>query len=662
MPPSRLDDSIGPRLAAIAGPLEGGVVAIERELSIGRATSNRLVIDDPSVAERQCLIRHDGERFTIWDVGSHSPTFVNGLPARGLTLKHRDQVKVGTSLFVVLLDPASNATPGRVQFGDLVAGSTIRLRREDAFGALTRQTAATPAAAERAGRDLQALFKISAALSSIRGLAALERPLLELIFDVVPAERGAVLLTGKNPHEFESLLSWDRLGDSGHPAPIQVSRTIAERALQQAVGILTNDVRDPGGLAGSGEPADPASRIANRGLENENPGSRKRSVLAVPMVAFDRVLGVIYLETTDPQGRFDEGHLQLLTMIAGVAAVALDNVRHVERLEAENRALQAQLNVAHDMVGDSAKIRDVYRFVSKVAAADSTVLLRGESGTGKELVARAIHRNSPRALRPFVAINCAAITETLLESELFGHERGAFTGAVGQKNGKLEVADGGTVLLDEISELPLALQPKLLRVLQEREFDRVGATRSTKIDIRVIAATNINLDEAVASGRFRGDLYYRLNVVSLTMPPLREHREDIPALAAHFVAKYREKVGRRVVGIAPEAEVLMMQYDWPGNVRELENAIEHALVLGSTSLILPEDLPEAVLESQQPEGVTLAGYHDAVRRVKRDLIVKAVEEAGGNYVEAAKLLGLNPTYLHRLIRTMDLKAVLKKLT
>jgi transcriptional regulator with GAF, ATPase, and Fis domain len=276
------------------------------------------------------------------------------------------------------------------------------------------------------------------------------------------------------------------------------------------------------------------------------------------------------------------------------------------------------------------------------------------------LVARAIHRNSPRAARPFVAINCAAITETLLESELFGYERGAFTGAVGQKNGKLEVADGGTVLLDEISELPLALQPKLLRVLQEREFDRVGATRPTKVDIRVIAATNVDLDEAVTVGRFRSDLYYRLNVVSLTVPPLRDHREDIPALATYFVAKYREKIGRRIVGIAPEAEALMMQYDWPGNVRELENAIERALVLGSTDVILPEDLPDAVLESAQPQGVTLTRYHEAIRRAKQDLIVKAVEQAGGNYVEAAKLLGLNPTYLHRLIRIMDLKATLKR--
>jgi len=467
--------------------------------------------------------------------------------------------------------------------------------------------------------------------------------LLELIFDVMPAERGAVLLTGKNPREFESLLSWDRPTGLDRPGPILVSRMIAEKVLRQAVAILSNDVRDSGDQAGS-------TMAPNR------------SILAAPMAVFDRVLGVLYLETKDPLVRFDEGHLRLLTVIAGVAAMALESLRHVERLESENRRLQGQLSIEHDLVGDSPQIREVHRLISKVAATDSTVLIRGESGTGKELVARAIHRNSPRSGRPFVAISCAAITETLLESELFGYEKGAFTGALAQKSGKLEVADGGTVFLDEVSELPLALQPKLLRVLQEREFERVGGTRPVKVDIRLLAATNVNLDDTVAAGRFRADLYYRLNVVSLGMPPLRKRRQDIPVLAAYFAARYSQKTRRRIDGIAPEAEALMMNYDWPGNVRELENVIERAVVLGSTDRILPEDLPEAVLESAETVTVARTGYHDAVRRAKKHLIIKAVEHAGGNYVDAARLLGLHPNYLHRLIRTMDLKATLKKLT
>jgi Nif-specific regulatory protein len=634
---------MGPTLVAVAGPLEGFVAPIENELSIGRAASNRLVIEDPLIGERQCLIKKDGEQFKIWDVEGNIRTFVNGLPAKGLILKHGDHIKIGRSLLLVLLHAEAGVRPCSVQLGELVARSMVRLRREEVLSVLAEPVTATPTPPAQAKRDLNALLKISTALSSIRGLAALERPLLELIFEVIPAERGAVLITGKEPDEFESMLSWDRLRSLDRPLPIQVSRTIAEKVLRRAVAILSNDVRDPEAPARSADPG-------------------RRSVLAVPMVVFSRVLGVIYVETKDPLVRFDESHLQLLTVIAGIAAMALDYLRHVERLESENRRLQAQISIEHDMVGDSPEMRDLYRFISKVAATDSTVLICGESGTGKELVARAVHRNSPRFAQPCVAINCAAITETLLESELFGYEKGAFTGAVVQRSGKLEVADGGTVFLDEISELPLTLQPKLLRVLQERTFERVGGTRPIKVDIRLLAATNANLDDAVAAGRFRRDLYYRLNVVSVTIPPLRERREDIPVLATYFAAKYSEKARRRIAGIAPEAEALMMQYDWPGNVRELENVIERAIVLGSTDLIVPEDLPEAVLESDQPGSVALAGYHNAVRGAKRELIVTAVEQAAGNYAEAARLLGLNPNYLHRLIKRMDLKATLKKFT
>jgi Nif-specific regulatory protein len=300
--------------------------------------------------------------------------------------------------------------------------------------------------------------------------------------------------------------------------------------------------------------------------------------------------------------------------------------------------------------------------IARLAPTDSTVLIRGESGTGKELAARALHRNSARAGRAFVALNCAAITETLLESELFGHERGAFTGALAQKKGKLEVADGGTLFLDEVGELAPTLQAKLLRVLQEREFERVGGTRTLKVDVRIIAATNKDLQQAISTGAFRPDLFYRLNVVSFEMPSLRERREDISVLAAHFVRKYAQKFKRRVSGLSPEATECLRAYDWPGNVRELENAIEHAVVLGSTDTILPEDLPDSVLDAAPPTpaGRTVAPYHEAIKQAKRQLIVRAFEQAAGSYTEAARLLGVHPNYLHRLIRNLDLKPDLKK--
>jgi len=271
------------------------------------------------------------------------------------------------------------------------------------------------------------------------------------------------------------------------------------------------------------------------------------------------------------------------------------------------------------------------------------------------VVAKALHRNSPRATKPFVAINCAAIPETLLESDLFGHERGAFTGAATQKKGRLEVADGGVVFLDEIGELAPALQVKLLRVLQEREFERVGGTHPIKVNIRLIAATNRDLEDAVRKGEFRQDLYYRLAVVKMTMPPLRERREDIPMLTRHFVQKYAKRCGVKAKPISREAMAALVHYEWPGNVRELENAIERSLVMGSSDMVLLEDLPESLLEQNAPEDITEGKYHGSVKELKKQLILDAVEQTGGNYVEAAGILGVHPNYLHRLIRNLGLK-------
>jgi len=380
-----------------------------------------------------------------------------------------------------------------------------------------------------------------------------------------------------------------------------------------------------------------------------------RSVLAVPLEVFDRILGVVYLDASDPEVGFDEDHLQLLTAIGSIAAFALDNARRMEWLEEENRRLQAEMNVEYNMVGESPRMRDVYQFISRVAKMDSTVLISGESGTGKELVARAMHRNSIRANKPCVAINCATLAESLLESELFGHEKGAFTGAIVQKKGKLEIAEGGTVFLDEIGELAPLLQAKLLRVLQEREFERVGGTHPIKVDIRLIAATNRDLNEAVRTGEFRQDLYYRLAVVKLTMPPLRERREDIPMLTRHFLQKYAKRCKVKAKPVSREAMAALVTYEWPGNVRELENAVERALVMGSSDTVQLEDLPESLLE-QAPAAETHEGkYHAGVKELKKQLILDAVEQTRGNYVDAAGILGVHPNYLHRLIRNLGLK-------
>jgi transcriptional regulator with PAS, ATPase and Fis domain len=322
----------------------------------------------------------------------------------------------------------------------------------------------------------------------------------------------------------------------------------------------------------------------------------------------------------------------------------LENLSKLDSLRAENQRLRVDVQADHSLIGESRPMLRVHEFIARVAKGDSTVLIRGESGTGKELVARAIHAKGLRADKPFVAINCAAIPEALLESELFGHEKGAFTGAVGVRKGKFEAAEDGTLFLDEIGEMAPLLQAKLLRVLQQREFERLGGNRLLSFNARVVAATNKNLEQAIKAGEFRQDLYYRLNVVSVASPPLREHREDIPVLALHFANKYAAQVQALASKASlPEARSLLMRYSWPGNVRELENAIEHAIVMGLTDEILPEDLPNALLEEQSP-GLAAARYHNTLNQTKKQLVLTALDEANGSPVEAARLLGIHPKY------------------
>jgi transcriptional regulator with GAF, ATPase, and Fis domain len=422
-----------------------------------------------------------------------------------------------------------------------------------------------------------------------------------------------------------------------------VSRTIARQVMKENVAILGVDV------AASGHLRDVESLAE----------SEVRSLLCVPLTVFQRVIGCIYLDSTKVANRFQEDHLQLMAAIAGISAVALDNARRTQWLEEENQRLTSEVRQEQSLVGEGARMKEIFQFLARVAPTESTVLIEGESGTGKELAARALHRNSHRGSKPFVAINCAAIPETLLESDLFGHERGAFTGAAVLKKGRLEVADGGVVFLDEIGELAPALQVKLLRVLQEREFERVGGTHSIKVDIRLIAATNRELTEAVRKGQFRQDLYYRLAVVRLTMPPLRERREDIPMLTRHFLQKYAKRSKVKPKPVSREAMSALVHYEWPGNVRELENAIERALVMGSSDAVLLEDLPESLLEQESPAELHEGKYHASVKELKKQLIADAVEQTHGNYVEAAGILGVHANYLHRLIRNLGLKDMLQ---
>ncbi|HEX9743155.1 MAG TPA: sigma-54 dependent transcriptional regulator [Nitrospiraceae bacterium] len=319
------------------------------------------------------------------------------------------------------------------------------------------------------------------------------------------------------------------------------------------------------------------------------------------------------------------------------------------RLVRENARIREELRERHGspLIGSSPAMLEVYKLVARVSAGRSTVLLEGESGTGKELVARAVHANSPRRDRPFVPVNCAALTETLLESELFGHEKGAFTGAVASKRGLFETADQGTLFLDEIGDIRPALQVKLLRVIQEQEVRHVGGTASVKVDVRIIAATNRDLAQLVKDGKFREDLFYRLNVVRIVLPPLRDRREDIPMLAHHFLHKVSSADGRPIRGFVPDTMALLERYPWPGNVRELENVIERTGSLAPGPLIMPDDLPETVRKAE----AALAGGDESMLsldEMQKRHLSRVLRETGGNKVRAARILGIDRRTLYRM--------------
>jgi two-component system, NtrC family, response regulator HydG len=611
-----------PRLLAISGSLIGTVREfIDSQISVGRDEANQLCLIDPKVSRRHCTIHHSNEQYELADLDSRSGTFVNGMPIRHKIIDHGDTIRIGDAEFVFLKHEGEVVTTPQRRASDFSSSSpsgTIR----------TSPLAGLPTFGVEVGRmarDLTALFRISNVINSIRDSQLLQRELLRLIFEVVPAEDGAVVLLTDLEEETPAICTWNRQPDA--TTNIEIQRELVHRAFWERTAVFISAVPDT---------------------------SENKNVLCLPLVAVERTIGVIYLTSLHSALPFCEDHIHFLDSVSRIAAVTLENILALDTLRSENLRLKKELNPASNLVGESRQIRQVEEFITRVAPSDATVLIRGESGTGKEVIARSIHQSSPRNERPFIAINCAAIPEALLESELFGHEKGAYTGALGMRKGKLEAADDGTLFLDEIGELAPPMQAKLLRVLQQREFERVGGTHSVPFKARVLAATNKNLELAIKSAEFRQDLYYRLNVVSVTVPPLREHNEDIPLLALYFASKYAKKNKRPFKGISSEARSLLMGYSWPGNVRELENAIEHAIILGLTEEILREDLPSGIIEEQSAK-LEGARYHDVLNHSKKELILSALRDSKGSYPEAARILGIHPKYLHRLARNLNLK-------
>jgi len=385
----------------------------------------------------------------------------------------------------------------------------------------------------------------------------------------------------------------------------------------------------------------------NRTSSRKSQPDQELSFICVPIKKGNEVIGAISVDRPfDASFPLKEGE-KLMSVVATMVArhvINLETIRlEKDRLRAENRRLRKELENKYritDIIGNSNKMRDVFQMISQVSKSNATVLIRGESGTGKELVANSIHYNSLRSKNPFVKVNCAALPATLIESELFGHEKGAFTGAIKQKIGKFELAHKGTIFLDEIGSIGLDVQVTLLRILQEREFERVGGHKTIKTDVRIIAATNKNLEKAVDEETFRGDLYYRLNVFPIYMPPLRERKTDILLLADYFLEKYARENNKEILRFSTPAIDMLMDYHWPGNVRELENCIERAVLLCEEKVIHSYHLPPTLQTGTESDTLPALSLEDAVGNLEREMIVDSLKNTRGNISRAAKVLKL----------------------
>ena len=482
--------------------------------------------------------------------------------------------------------------------------------------------------------SFEALAEIALRINTIHEGDALLNNVLEIAMDVLDAERGFILLLKKKREK-----AFD----------VRVSRNMSEHQVGEIVRISSGVVRT---VLASGEPV-----LLYEAMKDDRFGSNEsivvtqiQSIACVPLRIKEKLIGAIYLDSLTRRGRFQPGSLPFLNAFANQAAVAIENADLYSRLKQENRHLRSEVTRAagfSEIVGNSPLMRDVFELMARVIDTDATVLICGESGTGKELVARAIHYNGDRQDNPFVAVFCGSLPDELLESELFGHKKGAFTGAITDKKGLFEVASGGTIFLDEVGELSHKMQTSLLRVLQEGEIKRVGDTEVTSVDVRVLSATNKSLPELVKEGEFREDLFYRLNTIEIAVPPLRKRRGDIDLLADHFLAKLALKNRSHIRGFDHEARRRLQSYEWPGNVRELENAVERAVVLCRQDLITTEELrlPDHNPSPVEP-GITL-------KELERRVVKQTLQECDGNVSETARVLGVSRRWLHYRLKEWE---------
>ncbi len=472
--------------------------------------------------------------------------------------------------------------------------------------------------------SFQTLLKISEEINSIHDSQQLLDRIMDLAMEALNAERGFILM--KNNGDDFTVVTARNITNQSIESMRGFSSSVVNRVLERGEPILSIDAQADQRFSG-------ADSIILQQI---------KSVICTPLIDQGKIIAAIYMDSRADVNQFDQESLDFLKTFATQATIALSNAKILEKLQHENKSLKRQISLSEsfpEIIGKSQPILQILEMVRDVADTSASVLIEGESGTGKELVARALHAHSSRKDKPFIPIFCGSLSENLLESELFGHKRGAFTGAVEDKPGLFEEAHGGTLFLDEIGDVPMAIQTKLLRVLQEGEFKRVGETQIRKADVRIVAATNKDLWQEVQEGNFREDLYYRLNVINIKMPPLRERKSDIPLLAQHFLKKYAAKNQKKISGFTKEALQLLQDYNWPGNVRELENAIERAVILCRDSEISPDHFNLREQSLPIPIGKTL-------KEITHYAVVETLRLAEGNRTKAAQILGVSRRWLY----------------
>jgi len=569
--------------------------------SLGRSDEADVALPDPLLGEVHAHIHFDGRDFNLAVLERDAEIFVNGRKRTKHKLLHEDRLRLG----IVELEFSLYDEP------------------------VTDETAARTMAELNSYKKL---LEFSRKLMENYELGALLDTMLDVVIQVSNADKGFIVLM-----------------EAGEPV-VKVARNLRRETISDAVSQLSDSILAR--VLKSQQPLIISDALNDAEFKNSLSvvNLKLTSVLCVPLLERGNMLGLIYVGNDNVAHLFEENHVEVLTIFAAQASLLIRNALLVNELQLDNRSLQERLERMRfgAILGSSPAMQEVFRRVQKVAGTDISVLVTGETGTGKELIAREIHNRSNRAKGPFVTINCGAIPENLLESELFGHVRGAFTGAVANKLGRFQAANGGTLFLDEIGEMPLPLQVKILRALQERAVTKVGDNNNEAIDIRVVAATNRDLEVEIKTGRFREDLYYWLNVVHLHLPPLRERGDDVVVLARYMVGRYAPEYGGKVKGLTPNAMAAIKRHRWPGNIRELENRVKKAVVMADKALLGPEDLD--LSPDDLPPILPLAEAKD---RFQRDYINEILALNQGNRTKTARDLGVDPRTIFRHLEKDD---------